>query len=437
MQEVTNEQIIKTAVLANIEYDTLGNIIMADWTKLEEFIEMRFLPAHLKMRKQKENGEVSYFPSISLNLILKQRLSVAEKIHIINYLEEQKISVYATPAVLDELERLNDNQAFEGIDYIKMHESQNKLEKLPKVLTVKENKDKLKTYKETKDVSLKEELILGNMRLAYHNVCFIAKKVGIAVEELEGYAYEGLIEAIEKFDIDNIASFSTYASVAIRRKVMIGIAELKGYKWSNFYQKFSQTKAKLEKDFCLTMEEEPGLVFQAIDDLAKEGEMSSQNIFHNRDRVLLKMPENLDKYLDSKEIDPYDSNAYIENDYTQESLAQDNLLPLEVGYDFVKKQLSLALENLSEKEQEIIRRRYYGVDNKEPETFKSIASSYNCTSSNINSIEKKSLAKLASLEVPNHLKECLELFEQYNYEPNPIMRREIEMAPKKVKQLKP
>lgn len=431
--EKTNKE-KETAVLAEIEYDTVGNIITADWTKLEDFIETKFIPMHLKMRKKKENYEVSYFPSISLSQILKQNLSVAEKIHIINYLEKQKISIYATPAVLDELERLNNGQAFEGMDYIKMHEAKKREETFPKALTSQENIEKLKAYQETKDASLREELILGNMRFAYYNTRLIANKAGLAIEELEGYAYEGLIDAIEKFNINKTPYFSTYASTAIKRKVLSGIAEVKGEKWSDFYQKFSHTKYTLEKEAWMTMREDLGLIYQALDVLVKEGEMSSQNIFHNRDRVLLKMPENLDEYLDSKEIDPYDSNAVIENDYTEESLAQDNLLPLEVGYDFVKEQVSLALETLSEKEQEIIR-KYYGLDDKEPETFKSIASSYHCTASNINALQKGALAKLASLEAASQLKECLALFEQYNYEPNPIMRREVEEAPKKIKQL--
>ena len=74
-------------------------------------------------------------------------------------------------------------------------------------------KDKIKKYRQTKDSRLRHEIIKENMNLVFLVVCKYgyAKSTGISEDELESYGYEGLIYAIDHFDINSNNAFNFYA----------------------------------------------------------------------------------------------------------------------------------------------------------------------------------------------------------------------------------
>jgi RNA polymerase, sigma 28 subunit, SigD/FliA/WhiG len=85
-----------------------------------------------------------------------------------------------------------------------------------------------KKYKETRDPAIKEQLILEYADL----IKYVAGRLSIyfgsnvEYEDLVGYGVFGLIDAIEKFDIDKKVKFETYASLRIRGAIIDSIREL-------------------------------------------------------------------------------------------------------------------------------------------------------------------------------------------------------------------
>jgi len=85
-----------------------------------------------------------------------------------------------------------------------------------------------KEYSSTKDPSVREKLILEYS----HLVKFIAGRLSIyfgsnvEYDDLVGYGVFGLIDAIEKYDINKGVKFETYASLRIRGSIIDSMREL-------------------------------------------------------------------------------------------------------------------------------------------------------------------------------------------------------------------
>lgn len=85
-----------------------------------------------------------------------------------------------------------------------------------------------KKYQETKDQSIKEQLILEYADLVKYVAGRLSIYFGSNVEydDLVGYGVFGLIDAIDKFDIYKGVKFETYASLRIRGAIIDSIREL-------------------------------------------------------------------------------------------------------------------------------------------------------------------------------------------------------------------
>lgn len=85
-----------------------------------------------------------------------------------------------------------------------------------------------KKYQETKDQSIKEQLILEYADLIKYVAGRLSIYFGPNVEydDLVGYGIFGLIDAIEKYDISKGVKFETYASLRIRGSIIDSIREL-------------------------------------------------------------------------------------------------------------------------------------------------------------------------------------------------------------------
>lgn len=83
-------------------------------------------------------------------------------------------------------------------------------------------------YKETRDPAIKEQLILEYADLIKYVAGRLSIYFGSNVdyEDLVGYGVFGLIDAIEKFDIDKNVKFETYASLRIRGAIIDSIRDL-------------------------------------------------------------------------------------------------------------------------------------------------------------------------------------------------------------------
>lgn len=85
-----------------------------------------------------------------------------------------------------------------------------------------------KRYQSTKDQSIKEQLILEYADLIKYVAGRLSIYFGSNVEydDLVGYGIFGLIDAIDKFDINKGVKFETYASLRIRGSIIDSIREL-------------------------------------------------------------------------------------------------------------------------------------------------------------------------------------------------------------------
>ena len=88
--------------------------------------------------------------------------------------------------------------------------------------------DLWKRYQESRDPSIKEQLILEYADLIKYVAGRLSIYFGSNVEydDLVGYGVFGLIDAIDKFDITKGVKFETYASLRIRGSIIDSIREL-------------------------------------------------------------------------------------------------------------------------------------------------------------------------------------------------------------------
>lgn len=85
-----------------------------------------------------------------------------------------------------------------------------------------------KVYAETKDIEVREKLILEYLHLVKYiagrmNIYFASN---IDYDDLVSYGVFGLIDAIDKFDINKGVKFETYASLRIRGSIIDSVRDL-------------------------------------------------------------------------------------------------------------------------------------------------------------------------------------------------------------------
>lgn len=109
------------------------------------------------------------------------------------------------------------------------------------------NQDLWRQYQNTKDPDIREKLIIEYS----HLIKYIAGRLNIyfgsnvEYDDLVGYGVFGLIDAIDKFDINKGVKFETYASLRIRGSIIDSIREMDWVPRS-----LRQKSKELEKVYC-------------------------------------------------------------------------------------------------------------------------------------------------------------------------------------------
>lgn len=334
-------------VIADIEYSLAGEKIYEDYRSLDEYLETKFIPNYVLMKRRKNSkGEREFVLSISLSHIVNLMLSEAEFQHVMEYLKEKNIYVGGKDISI--------SGEFENYDYVNTYKNFS----LPNVSS-DETLKKIKLYQETKDLNLREEIIKDNMRL----VSFIAYKyaiyTGIDLHELESYGYEGLIVALEKFDFNFKCIFATYAIACIRGYIVKGIPEILGCKNIEFYRNYLNAKKNIEYDLGGRISGNLELVDDIIDLLVSNHKIGSskESVAYARRKILSLLIGDLsfdEEILTSEQLlDPHD--------YAAEAL---NLANREV--------FDKLLKILEPKEERVVRLRF-GFDDGVPRNLSEIA----------------------------------------------------------------
>mgnify|MGYP004514142869 FL=1 len=194
--------------MSELERKQPENLHFETKEQLEDFVEKEFIPGHIYfVKKRKEfdqdrefvgyietkNGKMKKYsstriPAIKLKDIISLNLNETETNNIMKYLEEKNILVRGKDTILDE--------QFENYENLRTYKNQ----ELPKALTSEESQIKAELYQKKKDNTLRDELILGNMRLVPYVCWRYSLFYDKDISEIESYGYEALVEAINNID---------------------------------------------------------------------------------------------------------------------------------------------------------------------------------------------------------------------------------------------
>jgi len=224
----------------------------------------------------------------------------------------------------------------------------------------------------------KDRLVAANLRFVV-NVAKKYQNQGLALDDLISEGNIGLINAIERFDVDKGYHFISYAVWWIRQSIL---------------------KAICEKSRTIRLPLNRANELVQIEKMRKE--MFSERGQEPEDRELarrLGMNEaQVRDLLDiSREMISLETPVYTDRDTsTLGDFLEDgsHLSPEgETLRSTLKEDLNEALETLSEKESKILELRF-GLNDKQPLSLKEIGEKFNLTKERIRQIEKKALQKL-------------------------------------------
>ena len=236
-------------------------------------------------------------------------------------------------------------------------------------------------YRETNDVNLRNALFIKYSDLAVKTAMRLAPKYKnyIHIDDLISYGNIGLIDAIEKFDIDMGVKFETYASIRIRGAI---IDEIRKLDWvpRSTRQKFKlmeQTIADIENKLgrvATTQEiaEHLSMLPKDVDHILEQ--MNSHAMISMDDKIIEIINENLEKNLQDKELTP------------EELVVSEEL----------RENLGNSIDGLPERERLIINLYYY-----EEFTLREIGEVLGVTESRVSQLHSRALLKLReSLDTP-------------------------------------
>jgi len=228
------------------------------------------------------------------------------------------------------------------------------------------------------DEAAKEHLVRANLRFVV-NVAKKYQNQGLPLTDLISEGNIGLMNAVERFDVTKGYHFISYAVWWIRQAILKAVCEKSRMirlplNRANELVQIEKARKQLQGDRSA----EPKLAA-----VAKAVDMPSTHVESlvsiSRDLVSLDSPVGVDR--DASTIGDF----VADTDYqSPEEQAQDSAL---------KDQINKVLATLTEKEADIIVRRF-GLNGKQPLSLKEIGARYRLTKERIRQIEKKALRRL-------------------------------------------
>lgn len=239
---------------------------------------------------------------------------------------------------------------------------------------IEKNLEKLwSDYSKTKDPKLKEELIINYSSL----VKYVAGRLNIFLgqhiefEDLVSYGIFGLIDAIDKFDIEKGNKFETYASLRIRGSILDSIRKL------DWVPRTLRQKQKQMDQVYTDLENKLGHT-PSDQEVADSLNMSLEDVqeFNKKNNItsLISLDEYVEQNHESNLNTPQTNDNSPEDTYEKQEL---------------KESLATAIDKLSEKEKMVISLYYF-----EDLTLKEISSIMNISESRVSQLHTKAISRL-------------------------------------------
>lgn len=245
-------------------------------------------------------------------------------------------------------------------------------------LLSREEEDRYARLAADGDQHAKEMLIKGNLRFVV-NVAKKYQNQGLPLSDLINEGNIGLMNAIERYDVDKGYHFISYAVWWIRQAILKAISEKARMIRLplNRANELVQIE-KARKSLQVNGSEDP-----EFNEIAREVGMDSDHVASlvniSRELVSLESPV----YTDRSQSELGD---FIEDD----EYKSPDALVLERS---LREDIAKVLDTLTEKEADIIKHRY-GLEGRAPLSLKDIGDRYNLTKERIRQIEKKAIKRL-------------------------------------------
>jgi RNA polymerase primary sigma factor len=250
------------------------------------------------------------------------------------------------------------------------------INKIP--LLTREQEDFYARKAATGDKKAQEALIRANLRFVV-NVAKKYQNQGLPLGDIISEGNIGLMNAIERFDVERGYHFISYAVWWIRQAILKAICEKS--RMIRLPLNRANELVQIEKA-RKTLQSENGMdpeIKEIADILELDKNHVSDLINISRDLVSLESPVNQDR--DASLV-----GDFVEND---QYMAPDEVI-IEKS---LREDINMILATLSEKEAEILQYRF-GLNGRRPMSLKEIGDKYRLTKERIRQIEKKAIKRL-------------------------------------------